>query len=43
MPSRKVLIYALIAFILSFAITFLVIKNYRKDKNQETIEEVQIK
>ncbi|PKB15464.1 hypothetical protein CLU82_0540 [Flavobacterium sp. 5] len=43
MPSRKILIYALIAFILSFGLTFVFIKNYKKGKNQEAIEKVQVK
>lgn len=43
MPNRKILIYALIAFILSFGITFILIRNYKKDKNQETIEKVEVK
>ena len=43
MPNKKVLIYALIAFILSFAMTFIFIKNYKKSNNQEAIEKVQVK
>ena len=43
MPNRKILICALIAFILSFGITFVVIKNLKKDKHQEAIEKVEVK
>jgi uncharacterized membrane protein len=43
MVSRKTLIYALIVFILSFGITYVVIRNLKKDKEQEAIEKVEVK
>jgi hypothetical protein len=38
MISKKILFYALIAFLLSFGVTFVLIRNYKKDKNQEKTE-----
>lgn len=38
MINKKTLIYVLIAFILGFSVTFVVIKNLKKNKNQEVIE-----
>ena len=39
--EKKKLIYAALVFIVSFAITYVLIKNYKK--NQNTIENVQVK
>ena len=43
MPNKKTLIYALIAFILSFGLTFVFVKNLKKNKHQDTIEKVPVK
>lgn len=43
MPNKKILIYALIAFLLSFGITFTLIKHFKKAKNQDTKEKVEVK
>ena len=40
--EKKKLIYALIVFILSFALTYVIIRNYKKKQN-DTIENVQVK
>ena len=40
MLSRKTFIYALIVFILSFGITYVVIKNYKNGKNQEKTKSI---
>ncbi|MEN2400086.1 hypothetical protein GKZ90_0009875 [Flavobacterium sp. MC2016-06] len=41
--EKKKLIYAAIAFILSFAITYYLIKSYKKKDDKNTIENVQVK
>lgn len=39
--DKKTLIYILIAFIVGFGVTFVVIKSLKAEKNQEVIEKVQ--
>ncbi len=43
MVNKKTLIYALVAFILGFGLTFVIIKNLKKDKQSETVEKVEVK
>jgi uncharacterized membrane protein len=43
MINKKTLIYLIIAFVLGFGVTFVVIKSFKKDKNQEVIEKVEAK
>jgi len=41
--DKKTLIYVVIAFILSFGLTYILIKSYKKKQNNNTIENVQVK
>jgi uncharacterized membrane protein len=43
MPDKKTLVYLLIAFILGFGVTFVVIKSLKGGKNKEVIEKVPVK
>lgn len=41
--NKKTLIYMIIAFILSFALTFFIIKSLKKKDNQNAIENSKVK
>ncbi|MDR7210944.1 hypothetical protein [Flavobacterium piscis] len=38
--DKKKLMYAAVVFIVSFALTYTLIKKYKKQQNKETIEKI---